>query len=763
MKTLSLNMKKIAKAFVGGLIISMILISLLPSLFLKDDALWTYQSNTGRVDVAFAGDVQHGYLEVRGDNVRAYKPKWLLDNRHNQGTSISFPVSYLKRTYEITLEPQGSTREVSLVMNFRGQDIRIENQRKPAYVRFENIRINGRIIAEEQMVWHDEPFRHDVKNISTNSFITLSFEIQKPISFADISSNEVMGLFVVVSMFSFFLVPFRRLINRDNERGLLQVISEGYMHIDVVYRRSFWIIFGVLCFAFGFHTIQFMWGNHDWSFLTYPLHLDFSLWMGRYALHWFKVFFLKGVYLPVIYDILSFFFLALSAVLLCVYWKLNKRIIYFVLCGLILTVQPFTLSLTYFVHMIPETFIGVTFILTALILSERLAFEKISPLRKGILTVLAIVLINLSLATYPVLINTIAVVFIGRLLVQSLGWDGSWTHFKSCFAPFALSAFNIAIGTVSYKIVVSQFFQIVTDSSNTQTLPLSKLPERLMVLSEQALRQLYEYNYPFISQGVLWVFLAFTLLIVLHICLTGNIRQKLLRISLLFCSLYATQAAMMIANKHLIEGRIELFGLVPFETLIAVLVFTELKKLQNLSIFAATGVVWVSIINDLDCLRVWKFGFDAERMLWNRVLTRLETRKEFDVNKKYKVIQVGGSYMLQPRFYTYPVWTYENSYVDILFASYEASWDLFHAYEFYYPVPFRAKENYRPEMKNSKYKDQLKRLYEAGILNKARAWPHENGLIVWRDVILFITDAKALENCKKQLAKEFPRQPQNTP
>ena len=70
---------------VGGLVISMMLCVLFPSAFLKDDALWTFQGNVGRVDVAFAGDIQNGCLEVRGDNVRADEPKWLLDNRHNQG------------------------------------------------------------------------------------------------------------------------------------------------------------------------------------------------------------------------------------------------------------------------------------------------------------------------------------------------------------------------------------------------------------------------------------------------------------------------------------------------------------------------------------------------------------------------------------------------------------------------------------------------------------------------------------------------------
>ena len=189
-------MEKILKAMLRGLVLSIVLCSPSSSVFLKDVALWTFQSNVGRVDVAFAGSVQNGYLEVRGDNVRAYKPKWLLDNRHNQGDMILFPVSYLKRTYEITLKPQGNAKEMSLIMNFRGSNLMVDGKRKPAYVRFENIRINGKIIAEGQTVWHDEPFGYNITNISDNTSVTLSFEIRKPISFADIRWNRVMGLFI---------------------------------------------------------------------------------------------------------------------------------------------------------------------------------------------------------------------------------------------------------------------------------------------------------------------------------------------------------------------------------------------------------------------------------------------------------------------------------------------------------------------------------------------------------------------------------------
>lgn len=172
----------------------------------------------------------------------------------------------------------------------------------------------------------------------------------------------------------------------------------------------------------------------------------------------------------------------------------------------------------------------------------------------------------------------------------------------------------------------------------------------------------------------------------------------------------------------------------------------------------------MSIVNDLDCLRVWKLGFDAEKMLWNRVLSRLEIQEDFDMNQKYRIVQIGDPISLRPRFYdkVRPSGRLYDQGSDLLRYSYDTPWDLFHAHEFYYPTKFRG-ESLRPDRPNDpKYRDQLKRLWEAGILDKARAWPHENGLIVWKDIILFVTDAKLLEEYKKQLAQEFPRQPQNT-
>ena len=198
-------MKKILKAMLGGFVLSMVLVALFPASFLKNDAKWTFQSNDGRVDVAFAGDIQDGCLEVRGDNVRAHEPKWLLDNRHNQGVMVSFPVSYLQKAYQITLKPRGDVKEVSIMMSFRGQDLRVGNQRKPAYVRFENIRINGKAVAEGQTVLYDRPFRYCAKNMPANSTITLKFVSLFPLRTSD-GSGLLNCLLFVCCLFSVILV-----------------------------------------------------------------------------------------------------------------------------------------------------------------------------------------------------------------------------------------------------------------------------------------------------------------------------------------------------------------------------------------------------------------------------------------------------------------------------------------------------------------------------------------------------------------------------
>ena len=208
---------------------SIVLTALFPGAFLRDHAQWTYQSDEGRVDVALVGNTQNGQIDVHGQDLRLERPRWFLDSKGNQGVVVHFAVSYLKKAHQMTLRTRGNAKErdISLVMNFRGQDLRVDNRRKSAYVRFENIRVNGKEVASEKTVWHDKPFKYRLEELPDNADVILSFDVRKPIFFSDIRCDRVVGLFVLCLLLVLLLY--------DIIKGLVQSITEqkGVMLSDV--------------------------------------------------------------------------------------------------------------------------------------------------------------------------------------------------------------------------------------------------------------------------------------------------------------------------------------------------------------------------------------------------------------------------------------------------------------------------------------------------------------------------------------------------
>ncbi len=753
-------MNKILYSIVTALFLSVILF-LLPRLLFKGDARWTYQNDTARMDVKFSGHLKNGHVSAQGTNLRAAQPVWLSSESY-QGTVIEFPISYRTKTYQINLSPKADEwgEDAALVIEFKGKDFQHRGKRQAAWVSFRNITLNGQSVAGEKVVWHNKPFALKYP-LHPSLGISLTFDVCKPFATSDISFKNLLVIFVVFcSLFCLCFTSLKRIAGHvltfTNQKDIVQILSDSYLHIEPVYRRSFWIIFGILCFAFGFHTIQFMWGNHDWDFLERTHQWLERTSEGRYMNLALRIPLSDGIYLPLIYDLITFVASAINAVLLCKYWRLKKRVIYFVLCGLVLTAQPFTLSMMYFVNMIPESFIGVTCALVALLLSEKVVTKGGYIVRMLIYSLLSIVLINLALAMYPVLLNTIAVTFFGRLLVQSFDWDGSRRQLKSCMRPFIISAAHIIFGIVLYKLIITCVFS-TGHTYNVQMLPLEQIPERLGVLFKQCFHQLYEYKYPFISQWILWGFGGFTAILVLYVCCTGNPWQKVIRLVLLIGTLFATQTSMVVAKVHIIDGRIELYGLVFFETLVTAMVVTRFRKLHNLSVITGACIIFASVLQDLNALRVWKLGFDAERMLWNRILARLETQKDFDPAGKYDVVTIGYPIAMRPRYYAGVMGANFTNVTSPMLGSYEQVSDPFRPHEFYYSSHFRDKHFTLAHRNNPDYIARLKQLYQAGILHRAEVWPKPNGLIVWRDIILFVTDGRELDNYKKRFERELGR------
>ena len=100
---------------------------------------------------------------------------------------------------------------------------------------------------------------------------------------------------------------------------------------------------------FLYHTVHFLWGDHDFVWIYSGLSWK-TLWaLGRFTAVVIPQIF-GGQLLPIINNVVYFTGLAFSAVALAIYWQLPRKFYIFILLALFLVLQPYTLSWLFYAH-----------------------------------------------------------------------------------------------------------------------------------------------------------------------------------------------------------------------------------------------------------------------------------------------------------------------------------------------------------------------------------------------------------------------------
>ena len=108
----------------------------------------------------------------------------------------------------------------------------------------------------------------------------------------------------------------KKLINIFCQQNLATTLWQCYCRIPALYRHSFWIVFCITQLVFGFHTVQFLWGNHDWLAVHQYYGLLGDTGLGRYTEILISLGLQDGMVLPFLNNILAFLSLSLCAVFL---------------------------------------------------------------------------------------------------------------------------------------------------------------------------------------------------------------------------------------------------------------------------------------------------------------------------------------------------------------------------------------------------------------------------------------------------------------
>lgn len=714
-------------------------------------------SGDGRIDIYWAqGTPENRIQDIKVKNVAIIRPGWCEQ-------CVVLPLKQVrlyphKKKIAFKVVGDGKIKIALMGMDHYHSD---GKGLIPVYNDYSYLKINGKKVTHGEKslrkVWHNRPY---FKDISVKNGETVSLEVKLKFH------PGTADYFILFCCFALMFVLFSSLFlgikicllkskvykNRDWGKAIIS----GYQSIDPVYRKSFWIVFLIINIVFGFHTVTFMWGNHDWN--TVQSYDAWNKWsyMGRYAGNWIKYILLGGAYLPVVSNVLAFAGLALTAVLLCIYWKAEKKILPFVLCGLVLSIQPYTLEWLYYVNALPDFLIMPALMVTGFILADK-SVEIVSIRKKIFLNLIAVAFMNFGLATYPSLLNLLAVVLTGSIMLDVLRQDGE-TGLNQIIKKKSAAVIDVVLACFLFKAVLIclAYAKILSPSVYTiQSLPLNQIPHRIIECVKAAFSQMYWYKFIFISNTVTMIFaLLFILSLICILFSKKELRQKVLALVLFFGALIATKSDSMISNQpHFVEPRIDLFGLVYFQVLILVVLFEAPQAFKNMAVMLSVVVAWISAVNDSYVLRAWKLGFEAEKMMWNRMLYRLETQPEFDANKTYTLIQIGHFSGAREKFI--PKIAKKIVAGGMGGHVYDPHWRPFSAHQAFYPVELQIKQKFNSiqfsVLSNDSYRKVMEDLYKNGVLQKAKAWPKENSLIVYKDIILVVADEAALEKILKEI------------
>lgn len=614
-----------------------------------------------------------------------------------------------------------------------------------------DVKINGNSSKIfDKLEVHDFPFSHNLK-LKNGDTAEITYS-QRYFSY---SFNYIIVLFL------FFLSAIFL-----KEKNVIELLCEKFKNIPTIYKKTMLISVLSMFGAFFFHVTNMLVGNHDWYFLVSGLPIDCTIYKGRYGAEIIKNILFQGNYIPLLTDLVSFFALSLSGIMILNYWKVPKKQSFYIIGTLLFVLQPFTLEWLYFTLTMPDTFFAPAIIVGALMLSDKCKdlFLQKKFGKFAFFSILAILLMNVTISIYPALINTIAILFLGKIFIELLFCDGEKNQVKSVFLDKIPTTINIVLAMLSFKAIVMwiDFCGKLLHIYAIEQISLSELPQRILDCIYISFLQLCSYSFPFMPNSICVTFSAMLLLLVAVLILgekekVYNGKIVALQLTILLLALFSTKLATMVcAEPQFLETRIDFCGLHLFRILIVCALFIKLANRQNLlnfTILCSIAIISISTINDLKGQKVWELALNAEKSQMNRIYEQIKANKNFDENRMYSLIEIGKLKPMRETFYPEKhIKQYDS--LALLTHHFDPYWEPFRMLEVVVGKYF-IDSRFNPEeaLQDKDFQQLFKKAYEKGLLKNAKSWPDKKSIIIDDNLIIFIADESEIENVVKEIYK----------
>lgn len=440
-------------------------------------------------------------------------------------------------------------------------------------------------------------------------------------------------------------------------------------------------LLSLLCFAP--FLINFIWGNHDWSWIKEYTPLLSGAFEGRFSQFILPTILFSGNILPLLSVAGGLLFYSLAAVLVLKLWESKSNKILCLLLGLYIITSPYTLSWFYFAFLTLSCLSWTLVIILAFYLINK------TNLSKKCSYPLSITLLTLALGGYPPVINMIGVIFF--TLVLNDVCQNKYTP-KTVIRKYLPQAFIVICAALLFLAFqhLLKHYHLQYDTYNTAGISLDRLVNNFLMTLSTAFSQ-FLHTTSFIETPYKYgSLIIFILAIITLIARTPKHLNSYLLFALALLGMLFSSVLTLLLTPNTVyvqnEPRIEFFGIIYIYAFAFTVLFKNATQLiKNITYTILLLLICYNFATAAYCAKIWNLGFKSEALQMERFIARLENMPEFNPNQSYTFIQSGTLNMRQ-RYYINTPTLKHDSYT--LTAPY-VPWHLpYKAYTFYYPTVF---------------------------------------------------------------------------
>ena len=516
-----------------------------------------------------------------------------------------------------------------------------------------------------------------------------------------------------------------------------KLLSSLNLSINKTDVSSILISFFIINFAFLFHTLNFMWGNHDVKFVKERLFLNSGLFEGRFTQFIPHIILTDGQILPIINNLIGFLFLTFGLWLLAKYWNIPKSRLNYILFITFFSTQPYTLSWLYFTFITISCLLWVFVGILGLYLSAQIYYLK----NKMLIFFLSVICFYLTFGGYPPIINTYAVCIIAKTIISYVYEKKSITEIINIHKH---TLFSLIIAVILYKITL--LYLTPDNVYNLELSPLSDLPQKFLSTIKISFSQFF-ISQPFMGKGYkICLFIMSLCAIISTIITAKQNKQTVITFILIIGIIWSTALTTFLVVPHTeYVSRIDFYGFAfLYAFFLSLLLHSKYKLSHSLALICMIIILPLNILNNYHALKVWKQGFDSEMQILDRVVERIENHPNFNPKIKYRFYQI-GDISLRPNFYTHK---YDINDVFLLSLPYIANWQGTNLMEFYSPYSYINKEiTITPA-------DITPDVYDF-FLYRAQPWPHQNSIFIKNDFIIVTYHPQSLSEFRDKIRQLY--------